>query len=82
MFTRIRTALVRLLQVEEPTPVKAATPAPSQRLDAKPEGQKRRRKPNSGNRYNRGRHRHGDPRDNTRAHQFAEQVHRGMGADL
>jgi hypothetical protein len=80
MFKRIRTALVHLLQVEEPAPVKATTPASPQRLEAKPEGQKRkRRKPNSGNRSNRARHHCGDPRDNTRAHQFAEQVRQGLG---
>jgi hypothetical protein len=76
MFKRIRNALARLLQVEQPAADKATPPVPPQHLEAKPEGQKpKRRKPNSGNR---GRRERGNPNDNPRAHQFADRVRQGL----
>lgn len=76
MFKRIRNVLARLLQTEEAAPVQVAPPAPPHTLEAKPEGQKRRRrKPNSGNR---GRHERGNRNDHPRAHQFADRVRQGL----
>ncbi|MBH5367173.1 hypothetical protein [Bradyrhizobium glycinis] len=73
---RIRNVLANLLQVEEAAPVHVTRPALPQALEAKPEGQKRkRRKPNSGKRSRRER---GNPNDNPRAHQFADRVRQGL----